>query len=168
MLWPRLRSATPAQFQPRLVLEGLCCPLDYFRKTKVSPRLRSAWDRMHTEQTDSCNTQRHGEVLCMCPDQMQNSDDSRGMLGSHCCTTGVAAMCWINTLRLRTASSPAGGRSASAWRESSARGGQLSRYTMRSSRAASPRHPAVPKSQRLCGVQALQNWIEGRVPTVAE
>lgn len=49
--------------------------------------------------------------------------------GLECCTTGVTAISWINILRLRTEKSPASGRSASAWREFSARGGQHRRCT---------------------------------------
>jgi hypothetical protein len=50
-------------------------------------------------------------------------------MGLECCTTGITAISWIDTLRLRTEKSPASGRSASAWREFSARGGRRRRCT---------------------------------------
>jgi len=60
----------------------------------------------------------------MCPDKVRCNDDLRGTHGVERCTTGITAISWINTLRLRTEKSPASGRSAFAWREFSARGGR--------------------------------------------
>lgn len=82
-------------------------------------------------------------------------------MGLECCTTGVAAISWVNTLQLRTEKSPASGRSASAWREFSARGGRHRALQRRRINAESRAMPSCAKDR---GVKALQTRLKGVSP----